>query len=100
MDINSAVGRKTGLTDSKIAAVSSGDPAPFSENELLVLELADAMTETPSNISDELYGRLRQQFSEVQLLELSAHIALENYRARVNRVFDVKSDELYRPQNV
>ncbi len=98
MDINSAVGRKAGLTDAKIAAISSGDSSAFSESELLVLELADAMTDTPSNISDELYARLRRQFSEVQLLELSAHIAFENYRARVNRVFDIKSDELYKPQ--
>jgi alkylhydroperoxidase family enzyme len=56
------------------------------------------MTDTPSNISDDLYARLRQQFSEVQLLELSAHIAFENYRARTNRVFDIKSDDLYKPQ--
>ncbi len=92
------MGRKAGLTDAKIAAVSGGDPSPFSESELLVLELADAMSDTPSNISDDLYGRLRQQFSEVQLLELSAHIAFENFRARANRVFDVGSDHLYKPQ--
>lgn len=92
------MGRKAGLTDAKIAAISNGDPSPFSETELLVLGLADAMTDTPSNISDDLYARLRQQFSEVQLLELSAHIAFENYRARTNRVFDIKSDDLYKPQ--
>ena len=92
------MGRKAGLTDIKIAAISSGDPSPFSETELLVLKLADAMTDTPSNISDDLYAHLRQKFSEEQLLELSAHIAFENFRARANRVFDVNSDELYKPQ--
>jgi alkylhydroperoxidase family enzyme len=56
------------------------------------------MVETPSNISDELYARLREKFSEEQLLQLSAQFAFENYRARLNRVFDVGSDELYRPQ--
>jgi alkylhydroperoxidase family enzyme len=55
------------------------------------------MVETPSNISDELYARLREKFSEEQLLQLSAQIAFENYRARLNRVFDVGSDELYKP---
>ena len=69
----------------------------FNERERLVLELAEAMVSTPSNISDDLYGRLRGQFSEEQLLELGAHIAFENYRARLNRVFDVESDELYKP---
>ena len=55
------------------------------------------MVETPSNISDELYARLLEKFSEEQLLQLSAQIAFENYRARLNRVFDVGSDELYKP---
>ena len=98
MDVNSAVGRKAGLTDEKLLAVARGDLSPFSRDELLVIELADAMVATPSNISDELYGRLREKFSEEQLLQLSAQLAFENYRARLNRVFDVGSDELYKPQ--
>ena len=69
----------------------------FNETELLVIELADAMVNTPSNIPDDLYSALRQKFSEEQLLQLSAQIAFENYRARLNRVFDVESDDLYRP---
>ena len=46
--------------------------------------------------SDELYQELRQHFSEEQLIELAATAALENFRARYNRVFDVGSDGLYR----
>jgi hypothetical protein len=42
-------------------------------------------------------SRLRTQLSEEQLMELSAQIAFENFRARLNRVFDVGSDELYKP---
>ena len=34
------------------------DLSVFSKDELLVIELADAMASTPSNISDELYSRL------------------------------------------
>ena len=98
MDINSAVGRKAGLTDEKLLAVARNDLSPFSRDELLVIELADAMVETPSNISDELYARLREKFSEEQLMQLSAQFAFENFRARLNRVFDVGSDELYKPQ--
>lgn len=67
------------------------------DTERLVLQLADAMVATPSNIPDDLYARLRTQFSEEQLMELSAHIAFENFRARLNRVFDVGSDDLYTP---
>jgi len=101
VDINSAVGRKAGLSDEKLLAVAAlerNDLSPFSRDELLVIELADAMVNTPSNISDELYARLREKFSEEQLLQLSAQIAFENYRARLNRVFDVGSDDIYNPQ--
>jgi alkylhydroperoxidase family enzyme len=107
VDINSAVGRKAGLTDEKLLAlvrrprvsngVADGDLSVFNEKERLVIELADAMADTPSNVSEDLYARLRNLFSEEQLLELGAQIAFENYRARLNRVFDVESDELYKP---
>jgi alkylhydroperoxidase family enzyme len=100
VDINSAVGRKAGLSDEKLLAVAAlnNDLSGFSRDERLVIELADAMAETPSNISDELYARLREKFSEEQLLQLGGQIAFENYRARLNRIFDVSSDEIYKPQ--
>jgi alkylhydroperoxidase family enzyme len=100
VDINSAVGRKAGLTDEKLLAVTRNDLTVFSDVERLLIELADAMAATLANVSDDLYARLRQQFSEEQLLELGAHIAFENYRARLNRVFDVESDGLYTPGSV
>jgi alkylhydroperoxidase family enzyme len=99
VDINSAVGRKAGLTDEKLLALPSNDLGVFNDRERLVIELADAMANTPSNVSDDLYTRLRNDFSEEQLLELGAQIAFENFRARLNRIFDVGSDELYKPGN-
>jgi alkylhydroperoxidase family enzyme len=86
------------LSDEKLRAVLGDDRTPFNETERLVIELADAMTDTPSNISDDLYTRLRKQFSEEQLMQLGGQIAFENYRARWNRIFDVESDNLYVPQ--
>jgi len=97
LDINSAVGRKAGLTDEKLLALSGSDLSIFNDKERLVIELADAMADTPSNVSEDLYMSLRAVFSEEQLLELGAQIAFENYRARLNRVFDVESDKLYTP---
>jgi len=89
------VGRKAGLTDEKLRAVPGQDTSAFNDTERLVIELADAMTDTPANVSDELYARLRDEFSEEQLMQLGAQIAFENYRARWNRIFDVESDNLY-----
>ena len=95
MDINSAVGRKAGLTPEKLAAIPGNDLSVFTDVERLVIEPADAMASTPSNISDDLYARLRAQFSEEQLLELGAQIAFENFRARLNRIYNAESDHLY-----
>ena len=91
------MGRKAGLSDEKLLAVKGDDLTVFNAKERLVIELADALVSLPANVSDDLYARLRQEFSEEQLMELSGHIAFENYRARWNRVFDVESDELYHP---
>ena len=92
------MGRKAGLSDDKLRAVLSENAASFNDTERLVIELADAMTDTPANISNDLYARLRKQFSEEQLMQLGAQIAFENYRARWNRIFSVESDNLYMPQ--
>ena len=92
------MGRKAGLSDAKLRAVLGEDRTLFNDAELLVIELADAMTDTPANISDDLYTRLRKEFSEEQLMQLGAQIAFENYRARWNRIFKVESDNLYAPQ--
>ena len=91
------MGRKAGLSDQKLLAARGDDLSPFNETEMLVIELADAMVTAPANISDDLFSALRQKFSEEQLLQLSAQIAFENFRARLNRVFDVGSDDLYHP---
>lgn len=92
------MGRKAGLSDDKLSDVLTDNRTLFNDTERLVIELADAMTDTPANVSDDLYARLRKQFSEEQLMQLGAQIAFENYRARWNRIFNVESDNLYTPQ--
>jgi alkylhydroperoxidase family enzyme len=92
------VGRKAGLSDDKLRDVLTDNRTLFNETERVVIELADVMTDTPANVSDDLYARLRKEFSEEQLMQLGAHIAFENYRARWNRIFNVESDHLYTPQ--
>jgi alkylhydroperoxidase family enzyme len=65
------VGRKAGLSDEKLSAVLGDDMTPLNDAERLVIELADA----PSNVfSDDLYARLRNQFSEEQLMQLGGEI--------------------------
>ncbi len=85
-----------GLSDDEITAVREGRYESFVPSEAALLRMADAMSDTPSNVSDALYAELAVYFSPEQLIELAANAALENYRARFNRVFDVGSDGLYR----
>lgn len=85
-----------GLSDDEIAAIHGGNYENFAPAELALLRMADAMADSPSNVSDELYAELQRHFSEEQLIELAASAGLEHSRARFNRVFAVGSDGLYR----
>jgi alkylhydroperoxidase family enzyme len=64
----------------------------FSETEKLVLEFADAVTSTPVEVADPLFKQLHQKFSEAQLVELTATLAWENYRARFDHAFGVEAE--------
>ena len=66
--------------------------ALFSETERLVLEYADAMTQTPVEVPDTLFAKLREKFTDAQLVELTATLAWENYRARFDHAFGVEAE--------
>ena len=63
--------------------------AAFSPLEKLVLDYAVEMTKTPVEVPDALFAALRGQFDEAQLVELTAAIAWENYRARFDHAFGI-----------
>ena len=69
----------------------------FSLAERAALALSEAMTVTPADISDDLFADVRAHYSDEQIVELTATIALENYRARINRVFMIESEGRYQP---
>ena len=48
------------------------------------LEYAEKMTITGEKVTDELWGRLRGHFTEAQLVELTAAVAVENFRSKFN----------------
>ena len=64
----------------------------FSETEKLVLEYADAMTLTPVEVPAALFAKLREKFTEAQMVELTATLAWENYRARFDHAFGVEAE--------
>ena len=55
------------------------------------------MSLTPATVTDGMYEEAQFHFSEAQLVELAATIAMENYRARLNKMFRVESEDRYQP---
>ena len=91
MDIGSHLGREAGLSDEQLQELPRWrESDSFSHVEKLVLEYAEGMTRTPAEISDELVARLREQFDDRQLVELTTAIAIENFRARFNDALGVE----------
>lgn len=90
MDIGSEYARRSGLSDKQLLALHEAhDSGLFSEDELLVIDLAVGMTRTPGEIPDELMERVRERFGIKGTLELVHMIAWENNRARVNVALDI-----------
>ena len=64
----------------------------LSELEKLVVRYAVEMTRTPVEIPDELFEELKRRFDSRQIVELTAAIAWENYRARNNHALGLESE--------
>jgi len=83
---------QTGADEEKIREVPGWRESPrFSEMERAALEYAEAMTITGQRVGDELFARLRTFFDEGQIVELTAAIALENFRSKFNVPLGVES---------
>jgi alkylhydroperoxidase family enzyme len=87
------VGRANGISAEQITNLNSyRSDFNFSELERLVLEYADGMTRTPVEMSGALFARLREKFTEAELVELTSAIAWENYRARFDHAFGIEGE--------
>jgi alkylhydroperoxidase family enzyme len=61
----------------------------------VALELAEAATSLPHDVSDELFGRLREHYTDAEIVELTYIVALENFRSRFNRTFRIEAQGFY-----
>jgi len=76
---------QAGATDDKIRQVPTWRESDlFSAMEKDALEYAEKMTITGEKVTDDLWGRLRGHFTDAQLVELTAAIAVENFRSKFN----------------
>ena len=63
----------------------------FTALERDVLEYAEAMTNTPTTVTDELSARLLDQVGSAALVELTAFIAFSNLATRSNTALGIES---------
>jgi alkylhydroperoxidase family enzyme len=68
----------------------------FDGTERLVLELADAMTITGREVTDELFARVRERFDDDAVVELTEIVAWENASSKFNRALRIPSQQLWR----
>jgi AhpD family alkylhydroperoxidase len=91
MDIGTALARKSGIGERQMRELATYRTSDaFSEVEKLVIAYAEEMTKTPVAVPDELFASLRRWFDDAQIVELTAEIAWENYRARFNDALDLE----------
>jgi len=63
----------------------------FDESEKTALEYAEAITFTDRKVTEELFARVRARFSEAQIVELTAAVALENFRSKFNVALGIEA---------
>lgn len=61
----------------------------FGPRERLALAYAEEMTRASARVTDEVFARLREHFAEAAIVELTAIVALENFRSKFNSALQV-----------
>ena len=92
LDLGYFQARNTGLDLTKAREVPRWrESDAFTRLERDVMEYAEAMTQTPPTVTDELSARLLEPLGPAALVELTAYIALANFATRTNIAFGIES---------
>jgi AhpD family alkylhydroperoxidase len=91
VDLGSQICRNSGVSDQELLALPRYRQSElFTECEKLALDYAVAVMRTPVAVSDELFNRMREHFSDNQLVEITALLTLVNLD-RFNAAFGIGS---------
>ena len=76
----------------KVAEVPNWrDSKLFSPAERVALEYAERITYTDRQVDDALFAELKKHFTEAQIVELTAAVAMENFRSKFNPTLGVEA---------
>jgi AhpD family alkylhydroperoxidase len=91
VDLGSQICRNSGFTDEELLALPRyRESELFSEREKLALDYTVAVMRTPVEVTDDLFARMTEQFSDQQLVEITALLTLVNID-RFNAAFGIGS---------
>ena len=92
LDLGYFMAHNEGLDEAKAREVPRWrESTVFTPLERDVMEYAEAMTVTPTAVTDELSARLLEQLGAAALVELTAFIALANLYSRTNTALGIQS---------
>ena len=90
VDLNSMLAaERAGAADKALAVAQWRDSVLYAPRERLALEYAEAVTR--SQVNDELAGRVKTEFGEETMIELTGLIAFQNMSAKFNAALDIPS---------
>ena len=91
VDLGSQICRNSGFSDDELLALPRYRSSElFSDREKAALDYTVAVMRTPVEVTDELFARVSEHFSDEQLVELTALLTLVNLN-RLNAAFGIGS---------
>jgi AhpD family alkylhydroperoxidase len=94
LDVNYFMAHNEGLDDAKASEVPRWrESSVFTPLERDVMEYAEAMTETPPRVTDELFGRLLENLGAPAMVELTTVVGFANLSTRGNTAMGIESQE-------
>jgi alkylhydroperoxidase family enzyme len=92
LDLGYFMAHNEGLDETKAREVPRWrESTVFTPLERDVMEYAEAMTQTPPTVTDELSARLLDQLGAAALVGLTAFVAVANLVSRTNTAFGIES---------
>ena len=88
MDIRRAVGAKVGIPDEKLDALAHYRWSDwFSAREKAALEYAERITRDDQEVTDTCMTRLREHFSEAEVVELTFIVGFQTFASKFAKAF-------------
>jgi alkylhydroperoxidase family enzyme len=88
MDIRHAVGVKAGVSAEKLTDVLTYRESPhFNERERAALEFCERTIRDDLDVSDECLARLREHFSQAEIVELTFIIGYQTFASKFAKAF-------------